>query len=156
MTPLWVASQNNHMMVVKLLIDAGAEVDSAKHSDGATPLFKAAQNGHMSVVKLLLDASARPDLAMPSNGATPLFVAAQNGHVSVARLLVEAGASKDVVRTTDGMLRVATPFHTFGCTHILHRTLEYLLMKAGFDGGTVVGRSDPTVQGSRKRTHRRS
>ena len=56
-TPLYMASQNDHVEVVRLLIDAGALINQADE-DGATSLFMASLNGHVDVVRLLIDAGA--------------------------------------------------------------------------------------------------
>ena len=56
-TPLYIAAQNGHLEVARLLLDATADKDKAMNM-GATPLFVAAQNGHLEVARLLLDATA--------------------------------------------------------------------------------------------------
>ena len=50
-TPLFVACQQGHVDVARLLLDNGAEVDR----NGATPLFVACQNGHVDAARLLLE-----------------------------------------------------------------------------------------------------
>ena len=45
-TPPFVASQNGHVEVVKLLCDGGAAKDQAMN-DGATPLSMASYKGHV-------------------------------------------------------------------------------------------------------------
>ena len=45
-TSLFVASQEGHVEVMKLLCDAGAAKDQAM-DDGVTPLYMASQNGHL-------------------------------------------------------------------------------------------------------------
>lgn len=50
---LMLVSQQGNMMVVKELIDSGANVNAA-HKDNITPLYKAACNGHTPVVQHLL------------------------------------------------------------------------------------------------------
>ena len=51
-TALHVASLEGHSEAVKLLLEAGAEVD-AEDDNGQTPLSWAAENGHSEAVKLL-------------------------------------------------------------------------------------------------------
>ncbi|CAE7364411.1 Ehmt1, partial [Symbiodinium sp. CCMP2456] len=60
-TPLMVASGNGHVDVVRLLLEAGAEME-ALAADGSTALMWAALEGHDSVVRLLLEARAEMDV----------------------------------------------------------------------------------------------
>lgn len=52
-TPLWMASQDDHAEVVKLLLAANADVNAADTTDGVTPLDIALQQGHSEIVRLL-------------------------------------------------------------------------------------------------------
>ena len=56
MAPL-IPSQADHAEVVKLLLEAKADID-AKADNGATALMMAASEGHIDIVKLLLEAKA--------------------------------------------------------------------------------------------------
>ncbi|EFX00124.1 histone deacetylase complex subunit [Grosmannia clavigera kw1407] len=58
-TPLQIAALNGYGDIVKLLIDAGCNLDCVNH-DKDTPLLDAVDNGHLEVVKLLLDAGVSP------------------------------------------------------------------------------------------------
>ena len=51
---LFIAAQEGHSKVVKLLLDAGADKD--KTANGQTSLSIATEKGHTEVVQLLLDA----------------------------------------------------------------------------------------------------
>jgi hypothetical protein len=91
------AANTGHEAVIKLLLEAKADIES-KDLSGQTSLSRAAENGHEAVVKLLLEAKA--DIkSKDSRGRTPLSLAAENGHEAVVKLLLEAKAdieSKDL------------------------------------------------------------
>ena len=71
-TPLFAASQTGHStQVVKVLLDAGADVNKPHKKWGQTPIFCASQNGHFEVVRALLNAKAEVNQSS-SSGETPL------------------------------------------------------------------------------------
>ncbi|EPE07265.1 ankyrin repeat protein [Ophiostoma piceae UAMH 11346] len=69
-TPLQIAALNGYGNIVKLLIDAGCNLDCVNY-DKDTPLLDAVDNGHLEVVQLLLDAGVNPRKANV-NGEEPL------------------------------------------------------------------------------------
>ncbi|KAK2593150.1 hypothetical protein QQS21_009160 [Conoideocrella luteorostrata] len=69
-TPLQIAAINGCEDIVKLLIDAGCNLDCVNY-DKDTPLLDAVDNGHLGVVKLLLDAGVNPRKANV-NGEEPI------------------------------------------------------------------------------------
>jgi uncharacterized protein len=85
----------DHLEIIKLLIDRGADVNARMHSstetrtifthqwlyeDGATPFLRAAQSSDLALMKLLLEHGADPQLAT-DDGTTPLMVASGIGWV---------------------------------------------------------------------------
>jgi hypothetical protein len=58
-TPLQIAALNGFDDIVKLLVDAGCNLDCVNH-DKDTPLLDAVENGHLEVVKILLNAGVNP------------------------------------------------------------------------------------------------
>ena len=58
-TPLQIAALEGCAPIVKLLLDAGCDVD-CRNIDRDTPLIDAVENGHLEVVQLLLNAGANP------------------------------------------------------------------------------------------------
>ena len=52
-TPLMVTVWENKLSTCKILLEKGANVHHARHSDGITPLMKAAENGNDEIVTLL-------------------------------------------------------------------------------------------------------
>ena len=53
-TPLYAASQNGNVAIVKILIKASGNVNQATTTDGASPLFIASDRGHVAIVKVLI------------------------------------------------------------------------------------------------------
>jgi len=82
--------------VIKLLLDAGANVDEAD-KPGDTALMVASGNGHVKTVELLIEALADVNCQYGpesfGEGHTPLMRATKNGHDRVARRLLFAGAN---------------------------------------------------------------
>ena len=56
-TPLYVASSQGHLEVVRELVRGGASINQASN-DGRTSLFIASSQGHVEVVRELLTAGA--------------------------------------------------------------------------------------------------
>ncbi|KAF6823075.1 ankyrin repeat domain-containing protein 52 [Colletotrichum plurivorum] len=97
-TPIYAASMNGHLEVVKVLLEKGADV-SVANTNGWTPLHSAStsSNGHLDVVKILLEKGA--DVLVATNdGRTPLHSASSNGHLDVVKVLLASGADVSVAK----------------------------------------------------------
>jgi len=101
-TPLSWAAEKGHEAVVRILLNAGATIDT-EDTDGRTPLLWAAESGHEAVVRILLDAGATVD-TKDIYGQMPLSWAAENGHEAVVRILLDAGATVDTKDTYGGRM----------------------------------------------------
>jgi hypothetical protein len=77
--------------VIRVLVDAGANVNQATTDDGTTPLFISAREGHTDVVEMLVYAGADVCTARVK-GATPLSVAMGGMHTAIADILRAGGA----------------------------------------------------------------
>lgn len=93
-TPLHIAAQYGHAVLVSLLVKHGASV-GARNVNQAVPLHLACQAGNMQVVKCLFDYNAKGN-KKDINGSTPLMYACLNGQHEVAALLLENGSSANI------------------------------------------------------------
>jgi len=84
-TPLHIASCHGKVVVVRTLLDHGANVE-AQDRRGGTPLHDASQRGHLEVVRLLLERDA-DSRARNRRGETPFHLASRKTHSEVAQLL---------------------------------------------------------------------
>lgn len=81
------ASSAGHDLVVNILLNAGADIESTDCC-GYSPLSNAAANGFCTTVQLLLSRGA--DVTHTnSQGYTPLHLAAANGHLQVVSMFLE-------------------------------------------------------------------
>jgi ankyrin repeat protein len=83
--PVYVAAQNGHSDILKLLIKAGGDVNQLIEG-GISPLMTASAKGHVECVKILLAAGANA-LHKSDAGITALDAAIHNKHTAVIAIL---------------------------------------------------------------------
>ena len=88
--PIWFAAVSDKVDVLRLLLEAGAEVGPRER-----PLLAAAEVGRVEVVRVLLEAGARHEANDPDDNEA-LCAASEHGHLEVVRLLLGAGFDKHV------------------------------------------------------------
>jgi transcriptional regulator of met regulon len=86
-TPIYIASQNGNVAMLKVLLEAGGNVNLAESVYNNTPLSIASFNGHVNTVKILIEAGAVVN-HVSTDGATSLFDACQQNHSSIVELLL--------------------------------------------------------------------
>ncbi|XP_076378817.1 transient receptor potential cation channel subfamily A member 1 isoform X2 [Megalopta genalis] len=102
-TALHQAVQHNHSDVVKILVEANADVN-AKDERGFTPLLLAGSNDeirknpkemskYVDIVKSLVAANASTDVFRKDTGTTVLHRAAELGNAEATQILLDGGAS---------------------------------------------------------------
>ena len=131
-SPLYIATDNrnieggdyptrkpdmDHLEIIKLLIDRGADVNTRMHSstetrtvfthqwlyeDGATPFLRAAQSSDLVLMKLLLEHGADPKLNT-DDGTTPLMVASGIGWVEGVTYEWSRDANAETVKMLLGL-----------------------------------------------------
>jgi glycerophosphodiester phosphodiesterase len=92
---LALATKSNFTPIVKMLIDAGVDINW-QDKTGETALHVAARFGHAECAVVLIQGTeqqkANLELTEASFAWTPLHIAAVDGHLQVAQLLIDAGA----------------------------------------------------------------
>lgn len=88
-TALLKASVAGHTEIVKMLIEAGSNLDFPNTSNNATPLYCATFNGHTSCALMLVKAGADARIRF-KDGTSVLFVALQKGNTDVARAILDS------------------------------------------------------------------
>ena len=83
--PLHAAAAGRHVELCRLLLAAGADVNTTQHG-GYTPLHEAAGSGDVALAELFLSAGASPT-ALTDDGQTPAQVAESAGHTDLAARL---------------------------------------------------------------------
>jgi ankyrin repeat protein len=91
-TPLNYAAPLGELSMVKMLLDAGADVDVTDDQE-EMPLHKAIASGHLAMVEVLLDALIRtwppPGFQGSPEAAESLCFAAERGQAEVVQLLID-------------------------------------------------------------------
>ncbi|VUC33634.1 unnamed protein product [Clonostachys rosea] len=89
-TPLWYASQNGHLAVIKILVEAGCDLNAACKR-GESALLAAVEGGHLDVTRMLVAAGIDVE-ASSDDGKRALTVAAEKGYTDIVNELLTVGA----------------------------------------------------------------
>jgi len=85
-TALMLGASHGRLDTVKLLIEAGADVN-IQDEDGSTSLMCAAEHGHGDIVKYLLSQAECDPNITDNDGSTALSVAMEAGHKDIGVML---------------------------------------------------------------------
>jgi ankyrin repeat protein len=90
-TPLLVAAKRGYARIVRILLDAGANVDARKAPLLATALYWAVARGHTAIALLLIERGANVAITTAERDS-PLHAATRYNHTDIALALLQAGA----------------------------------------------------------------
>ena len=86
MLPIHIATADNHLAMVKWLVDRGARVNCID-SYGATPLMHAAMGGCIETALYLVESCRADQTIVSTDGRTAKDLALRYGEESIAALL---------------------------------------------------------------------
>ena len=90
-TPLIIAVKQNHIEIVKYLLQKGADISLTTEDKKRNALHIASQEGSVAVIEMLLSYDLRPD-SRDGEGNTPLVCAAACGQIEAVNCLLKHGA----------------------------------------------------------------
>lgn len=86
-SPLYMACQEEHEEIVKLLLAYKADTYLCNKNSKYSPLYIACEIGNKKIVELLLNNGANANLCI-EDGLCPLHIACQKGHYSIVNILL--------------------------------------------------------------------
>ncbi|CAG2186086.1 unnamed protein product [Mytilus edulis] len=86
-TSLYIACENGHLELLKMLLRYGADATLKKNTDDS-PLSVACENGHTAIVNEILRNTDVDKDYQNKNGYSPLYFACQNGHAQIVQNLL--------------------------------------------------------------------
>lgn len=99
--PLCVAVSNGNIEIIRILLEAGADVDAHTRDGGETALHLAAKNGRSDIVDLIVAAGPKLDEKTTETGDTPLhYAAARCGSLATTVTLLRMGAKCDTMNAS--------------------------------------------------------
>ncbi len=91
--PLVMAAYQGHTEIVRLLLEAGADITAVDPGMKATALHAAAYAGRTEAARLLIEHHIDINKQGPVNGYTALHDAIWQNNIETAKVLIEAGAN---------------------------------------------------------------
>ena len=128
-TPLHIAARQGHVQIVKILLEANADINAkSRYSGDMTPIHLAISNGHTEVVEMLLNGVADLNDQGRYSQVSPLLLATFLGRHEFINTLVNVSA--DIRATIDGVGET-TIMRALSSTKALHMIKS--LVRAGID-----------------------
>jgi|SRR5579884_2045525 len=106
LTPLMMAAKNGNAEMIRLMLDAKADVNETS-ANGTTTLMFAAASGDAASVQLLLDRGADVNAKDITNGQTAVMFAAAGGRTEAVKLLAQRGADLNAITKVSQIIPMA-------------------------------------------------
>ncbi|NWW70444.1 ASB3 protein, partial [Climacteris rufus] len=90
-----LSARHGSVGCLRVLLEAGADLNNVTTESATTPLFLAVENKHAEVVKFLLQHGANVEGSHSWSGWNSLHQASFQGSTDIMQMLLEKGASKD-------------------------------------------------------------
>lgn len=120
-TPLFIASENDQVGMVKLLLTYKCDPNQRRElKNGETPLHVASGLGHKQVVRLLIRHNAITNICT-TNQETPLYFASSKGFIDIVEILLENGSDPNICGKRNSPIFIAS---RLGHTEVVRLLLE--------------------------------
>ncbi|XP_076820079.1 protein fem-1 homolog B-like [Clavelina lepadiformis] len=121
-SPLWCASANGYLEIVKLLVTHGADLNKTTTTN-STPLRAACFHGKLSIVMYLMEHGADPNISNRYSN-TCLMVSCYRGNLEVVEFLLHSGVDCNVQANCGGT-----------ALHLACESGHLLIVKSLVEGG---------------------
>lgn len=120
-TALLIATKNNNVEMVNLLLAYGANPNIKGEKGQNTPLITASERGYLDIAKALLsDKRTNPNMR-DEKMLTPLMHAASKGHVEIVLALLENGANPNLANAGKTALWYAQESQNIAVVEVLRQ-----------------------------------
>ncbi len=94
-TPVAIAASEGSLDIVRILVQAGANIIDISARLGHNALYQAAKHGHFGVVRYLIQEGAQVVVDPREPERSALYQAAKNGYFDIAEYLIDQGAEAE-------------------------------------------------------------
>ncbi|GFY75388.1 ankyrin-1 [Trichonephila inaurata madagascariensis] len=132
------AAENGHLIVVKVLLENGFEINAGSKDTTDTPLHSAIYYNHLEVSQFLLSKGADPNIR-DQQGRTSLHVAASRGSTDLVEILVDEKADVFIKDSKNmSVIELAVLFNQFNVVKLLMEMRKVNINLKGNEGLTLL------------------